>query len=197
MSHRLTGRTPYGAIGGPQYFTNIVHTSSGNEYRNINYSSSRMKFNVAYGVKTKEQMDKLLLFFRARRGRAIGFKYKDWSDFSAKNQLIGIGDESITKFQLKKIYKSGVSEFIRIIEKPVSNSVEVYLDNIKAKQEHYTIDYTAGNIIFTAPVKDKTNIFANFEFDVPVRFDMDYLPISIDGKNLYSCKEINLIEIKL
>ena len=187
----------YGAIGGPQYFTNIVHTSSGNEYRNINYSSSRMKFNVAYGVKTKEQMDKLLLFFRARRGRAIGFKYKDWSDFSAKNQLIGIGDESITKFQLKKIYKSGVSEFIRIIEKPVSNSVEVYLDNIKAKQEHYTIDYTAGNIIFTAPVKDKTNIFANFEFDVPVRFDMDYLPISIDGKNLYTCKEINLIEIKL
>ena len=89
------------------------------------------------------------------------------------------------------------NQFIRIIEKPVSNSVVVYLDNIKAKQEHYTIDYTAGNIIFTAPVKDKTNIFANFEFDVPVRFDMDYLPISIDGKNLYSCKEINLIEIKL
>jgi uncharacterized protein (TIGR02217 family) len=52
----------YGAIGGPQYSTNIVLTSSGNEYRNINYSSSRMKFNVAYGVKTKEQMDKLLFF---------------------------------------------------------------------------------------------------------------------------------------
>lgn len=187
----------YGAIGGPQYFTNIVHTSSGNEYRNINYSNSRMKFNVAYGVKTKEQMDKLLLFFRARRGRAIGFKYKDWSDFSAKNQLIGIGDGNTTKLQLKKIYKSGESEFIRIIEKPVSNSVEVYLDDIKAKQEHYTIDYTTGNIIFTAPINGKTNIFANFEFDVPVRFDMDYLPISIDGKDLYSCKEINLIEIKL
>ena len=61
----------YGAIGEPQYFTNIVLTSSRNEYRNINYSSSRMKFNVAYGIKTKEQMDKLLLFFRARRGRAI------------------------------------------------------------------------------------------------------------------------------
>ena len=187
----------YGAIGGPQYSTNIVLTSSGNEYRNINYFSSRMKFNVAYGIKTKEQMDKLLLFFRARRGQAIGFKYKDWSDFSAKNQLIGIGDENTTKFQLKKIYKSGESEFIRIIEKPVSNSVEVYLDDIKAKQEQYTIDYTTGNIIFTTPVNAKTNIFANFEFDVPVRFDMDYLPISIDGKDLYSCKEINLIEIKL
>jgi uncharacterized protein (TIGR02217 family) len=40
-------------------------------------------------------------------------------------------------------------------------------------------------------------ILTNFEFDVPVRFDIDYLPISIDGKNLYSCKEINLVEIKL
>jgi uncharacterized protein (TIGR02217 family) len=62
---------------------------------------------------------------------------------------------------------------------------------------HYTIDSTTGNITFTSPIKDGANIFANFEFDVPVRFDMDYLPISIDGKNLYSCKEINLIEIKL
>jgi uncharacterized protein (TIGR02217 family) len=64
-------------------------------------------------------------------------------------------------------------------------------------REGYNIDYTAGNIIFTSPINAKINIFANFEFDVPVRFDMDYLPISIDGKDLYSCKEINLIEIKL
>ncbi len=187
----------YGAIGGPQYFTNITLTSSGNEYRNINYSSSRMKFNVAYGVKTKEQMDKLLLFFRARRGRAIGFKYKDWSDFSAENQCIGIGDGNTTKFQLKKVYKSGKSEFIRIIEKPVSGSVQIYFDNVKVKQGDYTIDYIAGDITFTSPVKTGTNISANFEFDVPVRFDMDYLPISIDRKDLYSCKEINLVEIKL
>lgn len=187
----------YGAIGGPQYFTNIVLTSSGNEYRNINYSSSRMKCNVAYSVKIKEQIHKLLLFFRSRKGRAIGFRYKDWTDFSAKNQLIVIGDGNTTKLQLKKIYKSGKSEFIRIIEKPISSSVEIYFDDIKVKQEHYTIDYTTVNIIFTSPVNAKTNIFANFEFDVLVRFDMDYLSISIDEKDLYSCKEIKLVEIKL
>ena len=44
----------YGAIGGPQYFTDIASTSSGGEYRNINYKDSKMKFNIAYAIKTKE-----------------------------------------------------------------------------------------------------------------------------------------------
>ena len=187
----------YGAIGGPQYFTDIVSTSSGGEYRNINYKDSKMKFNIAYAIKTKEQIDKLLLFFRARLGRAIGFRYKDWSDFNAKNQLIGVGDGNTTRFQLKKIYKSGGSEFIRIIEKPVFNSVSIYFDDENVAQKYYSIDQTTGNIEFTKSVNIGAKILTNFEFDVPVRFDIDYLPISIDGKNLYSCKEINLVEIKL
>jgi uncharacterized protein (TIGR02217 family) len=187
----------YGAIGGPQYFTDIVSASSGGEYRNINYGDSKMKFNIVYAIKTKEQIDKLLLFFRARMGRAIGFRYKDWSDFNAKNQLIGVGDGNTTRFQLKKIYKSGGSEFIRIIEKPVFNSVSIYFDDENVAQKYYSIDYTTGNIEFTKSVNIGAKILTNFEFDVPVRFDIDYLPISIDGKNLYSCKEINLVEIKL
>ncbi|WP_272940961.1 DUF2460 domain-containing protein [Candidatus Midichloria mitochondrii] len=39
-------------------------------------------------------------------------------------------------------------------------------------------------------------IFASFEFDVPVRFDNDYLHISIDDAHVHSCSNINLIEIK-
>ena len=187
----------YGAIGGPQYFTDIVSTSSGGEYRNINYKDSKMKFNITYAIKTKEQIDKLLLFFRARLGRAIGFRYKDWSDFNAKNQLIGVGDGNTTRFQLKKIYKSGGSEFIRSIEKPVFNSVSIYFDDENVAHKYYSIDYTTGNIEFTKSVNIGAKILTNFEFDVPVRFAIDYLPISIDGKNLYSCKEINLVEIKL
>ena len=138
-----------------------------------------------------------MLFFRARRGSAIGFRYKDWTDFNAKNQLIGIGDGNTTRFQLKKIYKSGDSEFIRIIEKPVFNNVSIQFDDGEIKQEYYSIDYTTGNIEFTKPVNIGAKIISNFEFDVPVRFDMDYLPISIDGKNHYSCKEIHLVEIKV
>ena len=59
----------YGAIGGPEYSTKIISTNSGNEYRNITSTLSKLKFNISYGVKTKEQISKLLTFFRARRGR--------------------------------------------------------------------------------------------------------------------------------
>ena len=187
----------YGAIGGPEYLTKIIPLNSGNEYRNITNSLSKLKYNISYVVKTNEQISKLLTFFRARRGKAIGFRFKDWSDYSAQNELIGIGNDVITQFQLIKIYKSGNSKYIRKITKPVLNSIALYCDKEKSISDTYQIDYTTGIINFNSPVKKNTKISANFKFDVPVRFDVDFLPISIDSKNLYSCNNIKLVEINL
>ena len=150
-----------------------------------------------YRVKTKEQISKLLIFFRARLGKAIGFRFKDWSDYSAQNEVIGIGNDELTHFQLIKSYKNGNSEYIRKITKPVLNSIEIYCDNKKLINDTYQINYTTGIINFNSPIKKNTKITANFEFDVPVRFDSDSLPISIDSKNLYSCNNIKLVEINL
>ncbi|MDJ1305788.1 MAG: DUF2460 domain-containing protein [Candidatus Midichloria sp.] len=59
------------------------------------------------------------------------------------------------------------------------------------------MDYNNKDIIeFLLPPDPEMEIFASFEFDVPVRFDNDYLPISIDDAHIYSCSNINLIEIK-
>ncbi len=187
----------YGSIGGPEYLTKIIPLNSVNEYRNITNSLSKLRYNISYGVKTNEQISKLLTFFRARRGKAIGFRFKDWSDYSARNELIGIGNDVVTQFQLIKIYKSGNSEYIRKITKPVSNSIVIYCDKEKSISDTYQIDYTTGIINFNSPVKKNTKISANFKFDVPVRFDVDFLPISIDSKNLYSCNNIKLVEINL
>ena len=187
----------YGAIGGPEYLTKIIPLNSGNEYRNITNSLSKLKYNISYVVKTNEQISKLLTFFRARRGKAIGFRFKDWSDYSAQNELIGIGNDVITQFQLIKIYKSGNSKYIRKITKPVLNSIVLYCDKEKSISDTYQIDYTTGIINFNSPIKKNTKIYANFKFDVPVRFDVDFLPISIDSKNLYSCNNIKLVEINL
>ncbi len=78
----------YGSIGGPEYLTKIIPLNSVNEYRNITNSLSKLRYNISYGVKTNEQISKLLTFFRARRGKAIGFRFKDWSDYSARNELM-------------------------------------------------------------------------------------------------------------
>jgi len=66
----------YGSVGGPQYFTDIVITQSGYEQRNANWSQARVQYNVAHGVKTQSQLDTLIAFFRARKGRADGFRLR-------------------------------------------------------------------------------------------------------------------------
>ncbi|WPX96861.1 DUF2460 domain-containing protein [Candidatus Bandiella euplotis] len=186
----------YGATGGPEYFTNIICTTNGKEYRTLNGTNSKMRYNISYAVKTSLQMEKLVTFFRARRGRAVGFRLKDWCDYKAEMQLLGIGDGINKAFQLKKIYKSEESTYERIIYKPVISTVIIYVNN-----EEYTggveVNHQSGEIKFESTVGLGDKIFATFEFDLPVRFDIDHLPISIDEHNTYSSKNINLVEIRL
>ncbi len=96
----------YGASGGPGYSTTVITTVSGHERRNANWADAR-GWNVAHGLKKREQVAELIAFFRARRGRAYGFRFKDWTDYQALAQSLGVGDGATTSFQLVKHYASG------------------------------------------------------------------------------------------
>lgn len=65
----------YGATGGPEFATSIVATASSYEQLNINWSSARGGLDVASGLKKQTQLDTLIAFFRARKGRAHGFRF--------------------------------------------------------------------------------------------------------------------------
>src|ERR1700744_5302125 len=94
----------YGAKGGPVFSTDIVSTFSGHEQRNINWLEARARYDISSGIKTEAQWQQLIAFFRARHGRAIGFRYKDWSDYQGVNQILGKGDGKVKQFQLVKLY---------------------------------------------------------------------------------------------
>jgi uncharacterized protein (TIGR02217 family) len=51
------------------------------------------RWDVASGLKKQAQIDELIAFIRARRGKAYGFRFKDWTDYKATGQLLGIGDD--------------------------------------------------------------------------------------------------------
>jgi uncharacterized protein (TIGR02217 family) len=51
------------------------------------------------------QIDELIAFFRARRGKAYSLRFKDWTDYKANGQLLGTGDDALTQFQLVKHYR--------------------------------------------------------------------------------------------
>lgn len=254
-----------GSIGGPSYFTNVVTMAAGHEQRNINWSVARRKYNVSYGIKDAKQFAELVAFFHNCRGRAIGFRFKDWSDFTVCEQIIAHGDGVSLQFQLHKIYESNllsgqIINYSRKITKPVFGTVKLYVvegdvdeddteDNAQSvnfigKHENETIcddemrsvrglvsamlsvkqvkqklhkckkreikldsgfdegaeasvDYTTGIISFMRPVPVNQKIIGDFEFDVPARFDSDYLPASFESIGLNSVNNVQIVEIKV
>ena len=188
----------YGATGGPIYSTDVVTMFSGHEQRNSNWKNARAKYNIASGVKTEKQWQALIAFFRACKGKAIGFRFKDWSDYSAVAQQSGIGDGLTTEFQLVKFYSSGSAAVVaRIIKKPVAGTVKIHINNNLRGTMNYSINYSTGIVSFTEAPVSGVIITADFEFDVPVRFDTDELQLSLDSFNSASWNSIPLVEIRL
>ncbi|MFW0776987.1 MAG: DUF2460 domain-containing protein [Rickettsiales bacterium] len=186
----------YGSAGGPVYSTDIVITRSGHEQRNSNWAEARARYDVAHGVKSQAQLDTLIAFFRARKGRADGFRFKDWTDFSATAQVIGTGDDMQSQFQLVKTYENGSVIESRTISKPVDGTVKIYLDGVLVDEANYSVNILNGLITFVAAPADGVVITADFEFDVPVRFDTDRLSASLDAYGSNSWSNIPIVEIR-
>lgn len=186
----------YGSSGGPVYSTDVVATLGGHEQRNSNWADARARYNVAHGVKTQEQLDALIAFFRARKGRAHGFRFKDWTDYKAVNQVLGLGDGSNAKFALIKQYDSGGASELRAISKPVMDTVQVYVDS-ELQLEGVTVNHATGEVTFAVAPEDDAIVTADFEFDVPVRFDTDSLSARLDNYGAYSWNDIPLVEIRI
>jgi uncharacterized protein (TIGR02217 family) len=187
----------YGSSGGPEFSTDIVATQAGFEQRNSNWQQARARFNVAHGVKSQTQLDALIAFFRARKGKSEGFRFKDWTDFEIIGASIGTGDGVTQDFQLVKPYTSGAVTVNRTISKPVSGTVSVYVDSVlKTETTDYTLDLTTGVISFVTPPGVGKVVSVDAEFDVPVRFDTDRLSARLDAYGSYSWLDIPLVEVR-
>jgi uncharacterized protein (TIGR02217 family) len=186
----------YGASGGPQFNTSIVTTQGGFEQRNVNWQKSRGRWDISTGIKVKADMDAAIAFFRARFGKAYGFRFKDWSDYQAVGQVIGTGNGVLTAFQLTKLYTSGSNSYSREIKKPVSGTVKIYL-NAVLQVSGFTIDLTTGIITFAAAVGNTVVVSADFDFDVPARFDTDTLAVRQDGPGIYIWDAIPIVELRI
>ena len=180
----------YGATGGPMFLTDVVATVSGHEQRNSRWSQSRAKYNVASGIKTEEQWHALIAFFRARRGKAVGFRFKDWSDYKAENQPLN--NISGNDYQMIKQYSSGSVAVEREITKPVAGTIKLYEDSI-LQASGWSVDTTTGIISTSLP----GTLTVDFEFDVSVRFDTDEMAISVDSFDAGNWSSIPLIEVRI
>jgi uncharacterized protein (TIGR02217 family) len=192
---RLPDNIAYGATGGPEFATTVVATGGGHEKRNVNWAAARGRWDVASGLKKQAQIDELIAFFRARRGKAYGFRFKDWTDYKATGQLLGTGDDALTQFQLVKHYPSGSVIEDRTITKPVAGTVKVYLDGIE-QLSGWSVDTTTGLVTFDIAPALGVEVTADFEFDVPVRFDTDHMAVTIETYQLHNWQQIPIVEVR-
>ncbi len=184
----------FGAVGGPVFNNEVIETLSGNEMRNATQTLAKRRYRINYAMKDKEEKELLLNFFHARNGKSKGFRFKDWSDFTVKKEFLGFYHPDKTLFQFRKTYKSGASKYVRKISKVVKDSVHIYVNDQEIRKGFH-ICYNTGTLCFVNKMKLGNKIHASFEFDVPVRFDVDYLPIVCEKGDLFSCKDLQLIEI--
>jgi uncharacterized protein (TIGR02217 family) len=192
---RFPDNIAYGATGGPEFATTVVATGAGHEKRNVNWSEARGRWDVASGLKTQAQLDELIAFFRARKGKAYGFRFKDWTDYKATGQLIGTGDGAIKTFQLVKHYPSGSVVEVRTITKPVSGTVHIYKDGVE-QLSGWSVDVTTGIVTFATAPATGVAITADFELDVPVRFDTDHMGVTIESFHLHRWQQISIVELR-
>jgi uncharacterized protein (TIGR02217 family) len=147
----------YGAVGGPEYKTDVVALDSGSEQRNIRWDQAKARYNVEMPLRD-DRREILLAFFRALKGRGHGFRLKDWADYKATqaNGRLGLATAAsgVPAYQLYKFYEAGALSEYRIIRKPVVGKVEIYrggmLQAAGAGAGNYAIDTTTGIVTFVA-----------------------------------------------
>jgi uncharacterized protein (TIGR02217 family) len=185
-----------------------VTLGSGAEERNARWAHSRRRYDAGYGVKTFEALSQVVAFFEERRGRLHGFRWRDRLDHSSAapgapvaptDQLIGTGDGTTRTFPLGKTYGALYSPYRRPIAKPVPGSTRIAVAGTAADEgTQFTVDVTTGTLTFLPGhiPPEGAAITAGFLFDVPVRFDTDYLEVDLSAFAAGAIPQIPLVEIR-
>ena len=192
-----------GASVSPGFSTNIVTTISGHETRNSDWADARLEFDVGPGIRSEEELRILIAFFRARRGAAKGFRFREPYDYSSNemvgeptptDQLLGKGDGQRTEYQLVKNYGDPDGELQqRFITRPDPESLQVAVGG--QLTGGWSLSPT-GVIAFDSPPTEGSDITAGFLFDVPVRFASDQLQVNYATFLAGDIPEVLLVEVR-
>lgn len=201
---RFPENISYGSSGGPGFKTDIFEGHSGVEQRTQRWARARARYDVSYGIRDTEQMDDVRNFFYAMRGRAIGFRYKDWADYTLDDHALStVGNGVLAAFQIDKTYgASTANPYVRKILKIVPSTTSVTVNNVAVPvgpgATQVAVNENTGLLTFGASViPANTHIVrVTCEFDVPVRFDVDDMNATYEAWNAENWSSIPLVEVR-
>lgn len=191
---RLLDCVAYGSQFGQAFNTRIVSLRSGAERRNANWSMSLGRYSVLYQALKPGDHQLVRGAHMASLGSAIPFRFKDWTDYRADGEQIGVSTGGLQTLQLTKSYHFGPLSLTRIITKPVAGTVTAFADGSPIAA---SVNTATGEIIIdTAP---GAVITWSGEFDVPVRFESDRLdvdPIARMAGDFVLSADVGLVEVR-
>jgi len=189
-----------GFRGGPRFFTDIATMVNGQERRLQNRSIAIHDYSYSFNNKHASEIATVKAFFMDRRGRFKSWLLKDWSDFQATNEVIGTANGATTTFQLVKAYTAGFNSYSRTIRHIKTSTVVIKVAGVtqdgSSSPPAYTISATGLVTFAAAPAVG--SVTWTGEFYVPVRFDTDYFPITVDTNttiDIVTVGDLTAIEI--
>jgi uncharacterized protein (TIGR02217 family) len=203
---RLPARLAFGCTGGVERRTEVVTLGSGHERRSSPWSQGRRRYLIATAARPLDDAAELVAFFEARRARLHGFRFRDPTDFkscapsaqpTATDQAIGTGDGARKTFQLAKAYGAGVDAVSRPIAKPVAGTVKVAVAGVALAAGAVVVDAATGMVTLTTAPANGAAVTAGFEFDTPVRFDIDRLDVQMEGFAAARITACPLVEVRV
>lgn len=195
IEERLLDCASYGTQYGSAFNTAVVTLNSGHERRNAQWEYPQGKFNIVFNSLKQADQQKVQQAFYVCRGRWAGFRLKNFSDYLAENQPLGLATGQQQTLQLMVSYQFGNATFERPIKKPVAGTVKLFANGVEIAAQ---LDHTTGLISFIAT--DGAVLTWSGEYDIPVRFDNDDIQWSVDNRSpdsLILGTDISLTEIRL
>lgn len=173
----LTGTAPAGAV------TAAVSILSNNGTNGLTQFIWGAQFEQASTAQTYQptnstplapasELDTLVGLFIARQGQFDSFLFSNASDFTVVGQQFGIGDGTLTAFQLYLTRSATFPNGLETIQNP-SGAPLIYINGVlKTPTTDYTISAT-GVVTFTTPPAANAVITWSGAFFYRVRFEQD------------------------
>ncbi|EMD82486.1 DUF2460 domain-containing protein [Pacificimonas flava] len=189
-----------GASGGPEFLTEVTEMVSGREQRSSVWAAGRLQFDAGLGVRSEDDLIAVLNFFRARKGRAHGFRFRDPFDHASASgnvgpfdQYLGTADGLRTDFPLLKRYGESADAEVRRITRPDAASLRIAVGG-EPRAAGWSL--RPGGVVRFDEAPTAGGVTAGFHFDVPVRFAEDRLTASLGGWRAGEIPSIPLIEVR-
>lgn len=173
----------------PGFSTAILTSAGGAEQRVASWAEARTAYDVGPGVRSEEDIQTLLGFFRARMGPARGFRLRDPFDSEGVDELLGQGDGATRRFALMRRY----GDAIRRVTRPVAGTVSVEVAGVATAA--FSLDPGGWVVLDAAPAAGAA-VTASFTFDVPVRFAEDRLSVARSTFLAGDAAQVPLIEVR-